>query len=134
MTDEVETKRIPYRPSMNRGLSQSRAEVTFSMPSPEHGSKLVGRVECGNLVAKVYQHADHPNFARTITFEREFLEDGKLKSSPRLTVGDLDTLRHLTGELRKMLRFPEDPVDRQLLEDSWARAEARRPKRTRITR
>jgi hypothetical protein len=127
MTEGIETKRISYTPAMDRARKLKRVEATFNMPTPAEEGKLVTRVECGNLVAKVYQHADHPNFGYTVTFEREFLEDGKLKSSPRLTAGDMGALRHLTKEVhRAMYGGREDPAEQRMDDDEWQRREGRR--------
>lgn len=134
MTDGVETKRISYTPAIDRSKTFSRVEATFAMPSPTKGSELVKRLECGNLVAKVYRHADDPNFRYTVTFEREFMDGGKLQSSPGLTAGDMSALRHLTKEVHlAMGRGYEDPAEQRLNNDAWERSEGRR-RRTILTR
>lgn len=132
MADEVERIRIPYVGGQDRTTTKRHAEATLTMPVTEGQGTPVMRIECGNLVANVFQHSDDPNFTYSIRIEREYLEDGKLKSSTRLTRSDLDTLRHLAGHVRDHLRGRLDPIDRVVRDnEEWAKTDWAKDKGTR---
>jgi hypothetical protein len=130
MPIEIPIKRIPYTNSrLHHARTSAHAESSFVSASPVEGGEIVSRIQCGNVVANVYRHSEDPNFGFTVAFEREFLQDGKLVRSARLTADDLGALRKLAPEaFSAMANGLHDPSERQRRQDHWQqRQDAKKP-------